>query len=390
MGILESLFRPNIEKLKSRKEIKGLLLALAYDDLSIQKGAAIALHEIGNSLIKEFSLVYAVFRSQLETVTLMLETYASGFVNKTGIPGLCGCSILFYPAMFNKSEIVEVLLRHGADPNVGRYSPLSQAKLFRCDECTALLESIQAREGDVLIDIAEEIDCMAIESQVVDLASYTDNLLGLLGTEAVNAEREGSEWVRTGNLLRKWEAEKKISWRYDHKEIFRAKRIKRHVLERALVRFLAPRIVDDPRSLAEWEANKKPEVVVIHKIVNDEVISLEVPLSRAMQELISSMHLPETARRSKDAEEIAERRPFSHIKTLEEVAQRSLAVAAVGFARAGASLMAIRDYMVSDKETKGMVVKKYLETLFSEVNNDILYETLKQIGRRCSRSRVPG
>lgn len=377
MRILELLFKPNIAKLKSRKDIEGLMWALANKDLSIQKDAVMALREIGNSMVKEFSLVYVVFRGQLETIKLMLESYASSLVNKTDIPGLSGCSILFYSTLFGKSEIVTLLLEHGAHPNAGKYSPLSQAKQFGHKECITLLESVQAREGNVLIDIEEEIDCIAIESQVLGLESYTDNLLGLLSSEVVNAERDGSEWVHTSILLKKWEADKKISWRHDDKQIFHAERVKRYVLEQALVNFLVPKIVDDPRLLTEWEGNKKPEVVIIGE-------SLPIPLSRTMQELISLMQLPETnrERKSSNQKKTTEKDPH-RIKTLEEVAQMSLAATLFGFARRkGTSFMHIRNHRVSDKEMKGMFNKAFLELLFYVIHNDILSKTLKQLIKR--------
>ena len=49
MGFFELLFKPNIEKLKNKKDIKGLLKALNNRDLNIRKEAAIALVEIGDN-----------------------------------------------------------------------------------------------------------------------------------------------------------------------------------------------------------------------------------------------------------------------------------------------------------------------------------------------------
>ena len=48
MGILKSLFKCDIDKLRSRKNIEGLVCALTDKDLSIQKDAVMALLEIGN------------------------------------------------------------------------------------------------------------------------------------------------------------------------------------------------------------------------------------------------------------------------------------------------------------------------------------------------------
>ncbi len=48
MGIFTSLFKPNVEKLKVKKDFPGLLAALSNKDANVRKDAAMALGDIGN------------------------------------------------------------------------------------------------------------------------------------------------------------------------------------------------------------------------------------------------------------------------------------------------------------------------------------------------------
>jgi len=49
MGILDKLFKPNVEKMKAKKDVKGLIKALRYEDRDVRRAAVYALEEIGDA-----------------------------------------------------------------------------------------------------------------------------------------------------------------------------------------------------------------------------------------------------------------------------------------------------------------------------------------------------
>jgi len=48
MGIFDKLFKPNVERLQEKKNVKGLIKALRHKDGYVREGAAGALGEIGD------------------------------------------------------------------------------------------------------------------------------------------------------------------------------------------------------------------------------------------------------------------------------------------------------------------------------------------------------
>ena len=47
-----SLFKPKVEKMKAKKDVKGLINALKYKKVSdVRKSAAFALGDIGNAIV---------------------------------------------------------------------------------------------------------------------------------------------------------------------------------------------------------------------------------------------------------------------------------------------------------------------------------------------------
>ena len=49
MGIFDKLSKPNVEKMEAKKDVKGLIKALTYEDRDVRKAAAYALGEIGDA-----------------------------------------------------------------------------------------------------------------------------------------------------------------------------------------------------------------------------------------------------------------------------------------------------------------------------------------------------
>lgn len=48
MGIFDKFFKPNIEKLEERRDVKGLIKAIKYKDEDVREKAADALFKIGD------------------------------------------------------------------------------------------------------------------------------------------------------------------------------------------------------------------------------------------------------------------------------------------------------------------------------------------------------
>lgn len=102
----------------------------------------------------ELSLVFGVFSGSVGVVQYVLDSGPSpSILNRLDLPGLERCSILLYPALFGKIDVLVLLLERGADANIGDYLPLPEADAMGHNECAAMLRSRGAKCGPVLVDV---------------------------------------------------------------------------------------------------------------------------------------------------------------------------------------------------------------------------------------------
>lgn len=199
------LFKPNVEKLAQKSNVKGLIKALLYEkDVNIRCAAAEALGKIGDpqavepllaalrdtdKYVQESAsqalvqigektvsppLINAAWRRDIEIVKLLLENGAD--VNARDISGI---TVLMHVSRYGYTEIAKMLIEKGADVNAkdneGRTALIQASGKGHKETAKLLIE-----KGTEEISVKEQIikEQISIKKQISEyISDYSESAM---------------------------------------------------------------------------------------------------------------------------------------------------------------------------------------------------------------------